>query len=282
MASHIRRIPAVLTWHNDLPPVTKLAGVLIRAHDSAILPKYIRVYRRVIATSSIYVERSQILSRLGQLVTVIPNGVDCRRFNLHVEAAELRTRLSLDEEFTLLFVGALTKWHRYKGLDVLLEATKAALERRRGLRLLVLGDGELRSEYQRIAARLGLSENVCFLGDISDAELPQYYAASDALVLPSKDHSEGFGLTILEACASGKPVIASNVGGIPSIVTHDYNGLLVQPNDPSSLAEATLYLSKNRVAAIAMGRNGRKLAEAHDWKRTAALTEQAYVNAIAP
>jgi glycosyltransferase involved in cell wall biosynthesis len=280
-ASRIRRIPAVLTWHNDLPPVTSLANVLIRTHDTVILPRYIRAYRRVIATSEIYAKQSQILPTLGRLVTVIPNGVDCKRFHPEVTPTTIRAQLRLEDKFAILFVGALTKWHRYKGLDVLLSAMKIAVAKRKDLRLLIVGDGELRKEYRIIAAELGITANILFLGDVSDNELPEYYAASDVTALPSKDMSEGFGLTILEANASGKPVVASNVGGIPGVVNHGYNGLLLPPNDASTLAEAILYLSKNRGAAAAMGRNGRKVAEQHDWKRTAALTEQVYVDALA-
>ena len=281
MASRIRKIPAVLTWHNDLPPVTTLANVLITTHDTGILPKYIRAYRRVIATSVTYTKHSRILPTLGELVTVIPNGVDCKRFHPDMKSARLMAQLGLEGQFAIIFVAALTKWHRYKGLDVLLGALKIALRKRKDLRLLVVGDGELREEYRTMATELGISANILFLGDVPDAELPEYYAASDVTVLPSKDQSEGFGLTILEAAATGKPVVASNVGGIPSVVNHGYNGLLVPPNDASRLAEAILYLSENRDAAAAMGRNGRRGAEEHDWKRTAALTEQVYVDALA-
>jgi glycosyltransferase involved in cell wall biosynthesis len=281
VASRMRRIPAVLTWHNDLPPVTSLANVLIRIHDTVVLPRYIRTYRRIIATSTTYAKQSRILSNLGRLVTVIPNGVDCKRFHPDVKPARVRAQLGLEDEFAILFVGALTKWHRYKGLDVLLDAMKIALRQREDLRLLVVGDGELREEYRRIATQLGISANTLFLGNVPDAQLPEYYSASDVTVLPSKDQSEGFGLTILEANASGRPVVASNVGGIPSVVSHGYNGLLTRPNDPYSLAEAIQYLSNNRPVVAAMGRNGRKVAEEHDWKRTAALTEQVYVDALA-
>ena len=281
MASRLRRIPAVLTWHNDLPPVTSLASVFIRTHDTVILPGYIRAYRRVIATSVTYAKQSRILPTLGELVTVIPNGVDCKRFHPDVKSARIRAQLGVEGEFAMIFVGALTKWHRYKGLDVLLGSMEIALRKREDLRLLVVGDGELREEYQKMAAELGISPKILFLGDVPDAELPEYYAASDVAVLPSKDQSEGFGLTILEANATGKPVVASNVGGIPSVVRHGYNGLLVPPNHTSELAEAILFLSENREAAAAMGRNGRKVAEAHDWKRTAALTENVYVDALA-
>src|SRR5208337_3114999 len=281
MASRIRRIPAVLTWHNDLPPVTSLASILIRTHDSVILPRYVPVYRRVIATSVTYAKHSRILPTLGRLVTVIPNGVDCRRFHPEVKSARLRAQWELEDKFVILFVGALTRWHRYKGLDVLLSAMKIAVRNGNHLLLLVVGDGELRDEYRAIVKELGISESTLFLGNVSDANLPELYSASDVTVLPSKDQSEGFGLTILEANATGKPVVASNVGGIPSVVNHGYNGLLVPPNDASRLAEAILYLSKNRDAAAAMGRNGRKVAEEHDWKKTAALTEQVYVDALA-
>lgn len=278
--SVIRRIPAVLTWHNDLPAVTSLARFLIQAHDTIILPRYLRIYRRVIATSKIYSERSRILAGLGNLATVIPNGVDCKRFNVGIYSGRIRAKLGLDDRFTVLFVGALTKWHRYKGLDVLLEAMKIAVDKQETMHLLVVGEGELKEDYRRMAARLGIGGSVDFLGDVPDAELPEYYAASNAAVLPSKDESEGFGLTLLEANATGKPLIASNVGGIPSVVYHGYNGLLVPPNDASTLAEAILFLSNNRDVAAAMGRNGRKVAEDHDWNTTAVLTQQVYVDAL--
>ena len=280
-ASRIRKIPAVLTWHNDLPPVTSLANVLIRTHDTIFLPRYIRAYRRVIATSEVYAKQSRTLPTLGPLVTVVPNGVDCGRFHPAVAPDRVRAQLGFGDEFTVLFVGALTKWHRYKGLDVLLRAIKIAFREQDDLRLLVVGDGELRKEYRNLATELGISAKALFLGNVPDAKLPEYYAASDVTAVPSKDQSEGFGLTILEANATGKPVVASNVGGIPSIVTHSYNGLLVPPNDTSRLAEAILWLSKNRTAAADMGRNGRSVAEKHDWKKTAALTEQVYFQALA-
>jgi glycosyltransferase involved in cell wall biosynthesis len=216
------------------------------------------------------------------LVTVIPNGVDCKRFHPEVASAGLRAELGLEDKFAIIFVGALTKWHRYKGLDVLLAAVKIALRKGGDLRLMVVGDGTLREQYQSLATQLGISANVLFLGNVADAALPEHYSASDAAVLPSKDQSEGFGLTILEANATGKPVIASNVGGIPSVVSQGHNGLLVPPNDAPKLAEALLHLSKNREAADAMGRNGRAVAEEHDWKKTAALTTQVYVTALAP
>lgn len=279
-ASTALGIPAVLTWHNDLPPVTAPAGILAKIHDSLILPSYIHAFRRIISTSEAYRVSSPILSKLGALVSVVPNGVDCERFRPEIRSAGLRSRLGLGSKFVIIFVGALTKWHRYKGLEVLFDAMKIALNKEKALALLVVGDGELKTRYQSTAQQLGIDGSILFLGNVSDVQLPECYATADLLVLPSKDRSEGFGLTILEANAIGKPVVASNIGGISSVVTDNYNGLLVPPNDPIALSEALLRLDGNRDLVATMGRNGRRVAEEHDWKNTALLTEHVYIKAL--
>jgi glycosyltransferase involved in cell wall biosynthesis len=170
----------------------------------------------------------------------------------------------------------------YKGLDVLLQAVGGNAELHgTNLALIVVGDGELKQRYIEMSRDMGLGKTAMFVGNINDEILPQYYAASDVLVLPSKDMSEGFGLTLLEANASGKPVIASRVGGIPSVVRDKHNGILVPPNDPKALSEAILEMIRDPRKTRDMGRNGREFAEAHDWKRVAADTEAVYEEALA-
>jgi len=279
-ASTLRPGRAVLTWHNDLPPVTRAARLLIEIHDRLILPSYLRAYDRIIATSQTYADKSRILRALGDKVTVVPNGVDCERFSPKVDATDLRHRLRTSGKIVLLFVGALTKWHRYKGLDVLLRSLRIAVEDAPDLALVVVGDGDLRDDYSRIAQRLDLERNVIFAGDVPDDVLPQYYALADVLMLPSMDMSEGFGLTILEANATGKPVIASRVGGIPSVIQDGYNGLLVPPNDPEALARAILSMRNEAAKAIRMGRHGRLFAQDHDWELVAVQTEKIYEDVL--
>jgi glycosyltransferase involved in cell wall biosynthesis len=281
LTSKQRSIPAVLTWHNDLPPVTSAARFLIETHDQIVLPRYISAYRRIISTSGDYVSRSHILNKYKNRLRIVPNGVDCSKFTPSTNGAGLREKLNLTDKFTILFVGALTQWHRYKGLEVLLNAVKLALRETNRLSLLVVGEGELRAHYSSLSCRIGVDACTVFAGNVDDIELPAYYSACDVLVLPSLDNSEGFGLTLLEANATGKPVIASNVGGIPSVVRHGYNGLLVPPNDPKALSEAILTLSRDPKRSREMGQNGRRVAEAHDWKRTAANTERVYEEALA-
>ncbi|MGA2237733.1 MAG: glycosyltransferase family 4 protein [Candidatus Bathyarchaeia archaeon] len=279
--SRIRGIPAVLTWHNDLPPVTRMARILVTAHDRLVLPLYLPQFSSIIATSRIYAETSRILEAHKDRVVVIPNGVDTQRFNPDIPGDEIRHRLGVDRGKIVLFVGALTQWHRYKGLDVLIQAMALMRDQVPEARLLIVGAGQLETEYRQLVSRHGLASCVIFAGNVPDDELPKYYACSDMLALPSKDRSEGFGLTILEANATGRPAIGTTVGGIPSVIRDGYNGLLAPPNDPTALAEAIKKALSDDDLLKRMGRNGRLFAEQHDWSIVAEQTENVYKRALA-
>jgi glycosyltransferase involved in cell wall biosynthesis len=117
---------------------------------------------------------------------------------------------------------------------------------------------------------------VVFTGQVDDGSLPACFAASDFAVLPSKDSSEGFGLTVLEAMACGKAVIGSEVGGIPETVENRKNGVLVRPKDPKALANAIHALYEDDSVRESMGRAGRRLAETRNWSRTAEEVASVY------
>jgi len=276
LVSRLTRIPSVLTWHNDLPAVTRTAGLLVRLHDSLVLPTYIARYGKIISTTDRYAKESPTLARWRQKVRIVPNGVDCDRFNPNVDGESVRAALALGDRPTIIFIGALTRWHAYKGLDVLLTAFSLLVRTLPSAALVVVGDGESKPEYERMATDLGVRKDLFFVGDVDDSDLPRYCAASDFLVLPSKDRSEGFGLTILEANACGRPAIGSRIGGIPSVITHGYNGLLVRPCDPLKLCEAMRYMLENAEERLRMGRNGRRFAEKRDWSTVSAETERIY------
>jgi glycosyltransferase involved in cell wall biosynthesis len=276
MKALIQRVPSVLTWHNDLPPITKASKALVLIHDSLFAPTYLHWFDKIIATSKLYFEGSKILKKHRDKIEIVPNGVDCEKFNPNIEGERVKARHGLEGLKIILFVGALTKWHRYKGLDTLLKAFKHVSEKERNTRLLIVGDGDFKIEYQKQCVSLGLASEVVFAGNVPNKALPEFYAASDMLVLPSKDRSEGFGLTILEANASGKPAIGSNVGGIPSVIKHGVNGLLVPPCDEKALASAILTLLRDGELAKRMGEAGRRMAEAQDWRHVAEAVEKIY------
>jgi glycosyltransferase involved in cell wall biosynthesis len=272
--SRFTNTPAVLTWHNDLPPVTSTAGLLIHLHN-LFADSYLSTYRSIIATTEVYTRLSSLLRRYGHRVCVIPNGVDTLRFNPQVEGESVRAKHNLRGCLVVLFVGALTIWHSYKGVDLLLRSFGEVAKKYDTARLLIVGSGSLMPTYERLANELSLGNKVVFAGNVAEEQLANYYAASDVFVLPSKDYSEGYGLVLLEAMASGKPVVGSAVGGIVDVISHGKTGLLAMPSS-ASLSDALVELLTDEDRRLEMGNNGRRFAETRDWSIIARKTEEVY------
>lgn len=189
--------------------------------------------------------------------TCIPNGVDSARFQpASVQTRrEARRRLGVGDGF-LLFgcVGRLTEVKRH--ID-LIEAFASVHRRQSRSRLVLIGDGPLRASLQQRVNALGLGGAVCLPGDMGALEtiLP----ALDVMVLASS--TEGMSNAILEAMASGLPVVATAVGGTPRLVGHRVTGLLVSPMAPALLADAMLELASSPVMRKTMGAAGRDRVE---------------------
>jgi glycosyltransferase involved in cell wall biosynthesis len=131
------------------------------------------------------------------------------------------------------------------------------------------GAGELLSHYRDMAARLGLSENVEFLGFVPEERLVEHYNRCDAFVLPSvSSEQEGFGIVLLEAMACEKPVIGTDIVGVAEDVSRCNAGRIVEPRDVNALADAILEIITNGAAAKEMGQRGRRLVEEkYAWKK---------------
>jgi glycosyltransferase involved in cell wall biosynthesis len=133
----------------------------------------------------------------------------------------------------------------------------------------------MRSALEELAMNFNIIDKVKFLGDVSDDVLPQVYSNADIFVLPSL-HAESFGLVLLEAMASGLPIVATNVGGIPEILEDGKEGFLTKPDD-KEIAEALAKLLGNKTMREEMGKNGRKKAtEKYEWKVVGEKIEETY------
>jgi glycosyltransferase involved in cell wall biosynthesis len=159
-----------------------------------------------------------------------------------------------------LMVGSVANIAPKKGYDVLIRALAKAGQEINDLTCLIVGadDHGLRKELERLAGSLGLSNRVLFVG-FQDDVVP-YLDAMDLFVLASVD--EGFGIVLLEAMASGKPVVATTVDGPPEIVEDGLSGLLVPPRDPEALSKALVELLKDPRRRASMGKRGRERVEA--------------------
>ena len=212
-------------------------------------------------------ERAAIVEYCGvdaEKICVITPGVDLARFR-PMSQCQSREHLGYGEEKNILFVGRLEP---LKGLDNLFRAV-ASLENSNSIRLNVVGgdeNSEEKARLQALASRMKLNSSIRFIGKVSQEELPVHYNAADVCVLPS--HYESFGLAALEAAACGRPVIASDVGGIPTIVLDSKTGYLVPSRRPDLMAERLCTLLKDDVLRANLGAAARIHAETLSWDRS--------------
>ncbi len=180
---------------------------------------------------------------------LIPNGIPVANFALGEEARKVwRAREGYGESAVLLV--SVARMSPQKDHFSLIQAFSIASSRNSQLRLLLVGDGSLRSELEAQVKALDLKDKVRFLG--VRADVPEILAAADMFVLSSR--WEGNSLSVMEAMAAGKPVIATAVGGVPELVQHGISGVLVPPGDVEALAEAILKLAGDRNLRRQMGK----------------------------
>ena len=214
-------------------------------------------------------------------VYVVAPGIDLGTFQ-PLDRADARRKVGYGPGRLLLFVGRL---ERLKGVETAIRALALLRDRAHDdLRLIVLGedvrDGD-ESEKERlkaVASALGVRDRVDFLGSVAHHELPYFYAAADVCVMPS--YSESFGLVALEAQACGRPVVASGVSGLRSVVRDEVSGYLIDGHDPAVYAERIGRLLADPELAQQMGRRGRLLAQRFSWTRTADRLEGLFENVI--
>jgi D-inositol-3-phosphate glycosyltransferase len=217
----------------------------------------------------------------SERVYVVPPGIDLSTFQ-PLDRADARRKIGYGPGRLMLFVGRL---ERLKGVEIAIRALALLKDREHeDLRLIVLGedsrDGD-ESEKERlkgVATALGVRDRVDFLGSVAHHELPYFYAATDVCVMPS--YSESFGLVALEAQACGRPVVASGVSGLRSVVRDEVSGYLIDGHDPAVYAERIGRLLADPELALQMGRRGRLLAQRFSWTRTADRLEGLFENVI--
>jgi glycosyltransferase involved in cell wall biosynthesis len=209
---------------------------------------------RMLSVSSRLAERLAAATGFPlQRIHVIRNGVDLSRFGSIDRTAARRTLGIADEA---LVIGTAGRLVGVKDHATLLEAFAELARRRLPFVGLITGDGPLRANLEARAASLGILDHVRFLGHRPDIE--RIFAALDIFVLSSI--SEGLSNTVLEAMASGLPVVATRVGGADELVCEGATGFLVEPGSGRALANALEPLVREHSRRIALGREGQRVA----------------------
>ena len=239
----------VVTYHSDI------------VRQSTILPLYrpflwrlLRKADAILPTSPQYLRSSEYLKPFQDKCEVVPLAVDLRRFKPHPEiearAAEWRAEWKAP---MVLFVGRL---RYYKGVDVLLRAARDI-----HARIAIVGDGPFEPSLRTVHRQLDLRDRVEFLGAQNEFELLALYRAARVCVLPSTHRSEALGIAMIEAMASGRPVVSTELGtGTSWVNQHGDTGLVVPPGDAVSLAAAINLLLDDAEMAERYGAAARERA----------------------
>lgn len=268
--------PLVITWHGDsirVPDQGRYCGPI--AGPATIIYKYVIHYilqhaDAIISVSSKYVEGSQFLKPYEKKINCIPNGINIEDFHPTGPKENIKKNLGLEGKMVVLFLGSLFP---IKGPDILLRAVPAIIKKENCVKFVFAGGGDSQ-QYINMARDLGISNYVRFPGYLNQNEKLAYLQASEIFVLPSR--MECFPLVCLEAMASGLPVIASNVGGIPDAIKDNENGLLIHPGDHQVLSNSILLLLNDDQLRKDLGEKGRITANFYSWAAIAEETVNVY------
>ena len=245
----------VVTYHGDIVRQERLLK-LYSPFMRAVLDRA----DAIVCTSPNYLAASAVLADYRGKCRVIPYGIDLSQFlptpEIDARVSAIRARYG---GRLLLGVGRLIY---YKGFDFAIRAMRGI-----DARLLLVGDGPLRSSLEELARSLGVADRVHFIGNIHNHEITPYYFACDVFVFPSIFRSEAFGIAQLEAMACGRPIVNTLLrdSGVPFVSRHEETGLSVEPRDPDALAGAVTSLLDDPERRRRFGEAGRRrVAEEFD------------------
>ncbi len=225
-------VPWIVHWHSDVVPsmIDRRMAPAYRLYQP-VEKRFLSRARSIIVTSQPYLNSSNTLSEYKDKCRVVPLGLNPERLKMPGDA-DLRWADAVwgQRDRRVLIIGRLTY---YKGHDVILDAAQDL----KGIRILIVGDGECKAGLKRRIHDLGISYTVSLQGSLPESALHALLSTCDCLCLPSVERTEAFGLVLLEAMRYGKPVVASNIpgSGIGWVVEDGVTGFWVPPGDPLAL-----------------------------------------------
>jgi L-malate glycosyltransferase len=260
----------------DVPMVASSWGQDV-IFDSGPQPKTEKSLRRILGKVKLITATTHMLAGAtmpfvphNKPIYVVPFGVDLFRFSVRPE--------STSDGCVIGFVKHLLPKY---GPNILIEAFAKVHQARPLTRLVIAGRGSMRNQLERQVAELGLGGAVEILGRVPHEAVPALIATFDIMVMPSIYESETFGVAAVEAAASGVPVVASRVGGVPEAVLHGQTGLLVSPRNVNELAQACISMIDDPRLRRRMGLCGRRFVERYyAWHDNARSMEEIYRAAL--
>lgn len=210
--------------------------------------------------------RIEALGIPSDRIVVLPNAVAEESLSAPADGARVRQKLGLESALVVGFVGWFVPWHR---LDVLLAQIAGLSAAHADLRLLLVGDGDLKEALRDQAARLGIADRVVFAGAVAHGEMPDFIAAMDVCVVP---HSNEYRspIKLFEYMACGRAVLAPRLEPVELIIRHGENGVLFQPGDAEDMGRQLTYLIENPPLRARLGAHARiDVRERYTWTKNA-------------
>jgi len=262
--------PLLVTYHSGTMHKNKMRDdIFIWLYEHGPLKALLRRADRIICSSD-FIRFEFLKHYIYKSITIMP-GVDTDFF--------MPDPKKKAGDPTLLFVAGLAWSQEQKGLNILLDAMRIALKTIPTLKLTVVGGGNIKDEYNAYAHELGIEDAMNFTGRLDGADILAPYQSAHVFVLPSLN--EGLGMVILEAMACELPPVATNVGGIPSIINDGKDGFLIPPRDPEALAKKIIDVFNDPARATAIGKAVReKMVNEFNWEARAALYDQVLIKAL--
>lgn len=272
------KIPVIVTYHQDVH-LEGIADHLERILRLTVSKWVLNHAHRILFTSIDYGKASYargIIHLKDDKICEMPNGVDVTHFCPGSPDPALTQKYSsTQKEKIILLVARLDRAHFFKGVPIFINALSRIQV---NVKAIIVGDGDLRTEYEMLAHSFGLDERIFFTGSVSIDELPSYYRMANVTVLPSTTMGEAFGLVLLESLACGTPVIATNLPGVRTVVCDGIDGFLAQPGNVEDLEMNLLkMLELPEDIRNEMGVAGRrKVEEQYTWEKAARILEGIY------
>lgn len=275
----IRKKPLIITLHGFHPDYLAFMKNITAVQEMHLMPYFKAIAQRSLtiadAIIALTLHEKEILRTYYRVpeekITIIPNGIDFQSYLRTYNKTAFKKRFDLKEN-VILFVGAI---RQEKGLHYLLHAIPSILKEFPQTSFVLIGkDWGFKKTLLREGKRIGVATSMHFLGSVKTSLLREALGCCDVFVNPSV--YESFGISLLEAMASGKPTVATNVGGIPYIVRNGKTGIIVKHGDPESLAKAIKELLGSSELRKQMGEKGLQLAKSYDWKEIVLHIEQLY------
>jgi glycosyltransferase involved in cell wall biosynthesis len=259
IAAKLFGLPLVGSYHTELGPYALhlTRDALVADTFSLYVDWFYRQCTRVLSPTHAIASRLEASGLHGR-VGVWGRGVDHELFTPARRSDELRGELLRGGDLLLLSVGRVSEEKR---LGILLDAFARVRRDAPGARLAIVGDGPAREKYEELAG-----PGISFLGELHGPSLADVYANADVFCFPST--TDTFGQVLLEAGASGLPVVAAAVGGATELVENGTTGLLVPPDDPHAFADAVTTFALCPSARVAMGEHAREAALGRSWERS--------------